>query len=160
MREKIYNREKAIEYAEKWAYRRNSRYYNYDKIGGDCTNFVSQCIFEGANIMNYNKYGWYYNNANDKSASWTGVEYLYKFLINNKGIGPYGKEISKELLKKGDVIQLSFDGEKYSHSLFTVNISNTNDILVATHTFDTFGRNILSYQYKKIRYIQIEKIRI
>ncbi len=41
----------------------------------------------GCGIMNYNKYGWYYNNGNDKSASWSGVEYLYKFLINNNGRG-------------------------------------------------------------------------
>lgn len=48
-----YNREKAKQYAKKWAYLRNPSYYDYDKIGGDCTNFVSQCIFAGAGHMNY-----------------------------------------------------------------------------------------------------------
>ena len=82
-----YNRKLAIEYAKKWAYKRNPKYYNYDLLGGDCTNFISQCIYEGCKIMNYTKtYGWYYNSANDKSPSWTGVDFLYKFLINNKGI--------------------------------------------------------------------------
>ena len=54
-----YNRQKAIEYANKWAFKRNPKYYNFDSLGGDCTNFVSQCIYVGSNKMNYTKlYGW------------------------------------------------------------------------------------------------------
>ena len=40
-----YDRKAAVEYADYWAYRRNPKYYAFDDIGGDCTNFVSQCIF-------------------------------------------------------------------------------------------------------------------
>lgn len=77
-----YNRQKVYEYAKKWAYSRNPKYYNYDAIGGDCTNFVSQCIFAGCGQMNYNKgTGWYYINGNNKSPSWTGVEFLYNFWL-------------------------------------------------------------------------------
>ena len=47
MRTAPYNREKAVAYAHSWAYGRNPAYYNFDKIDGDCTNFVSQCIFSG-----------------------------------------------------------------------------------------------------------------
>lgn len=53
MKEIQYDRKKAVEYAQKWAYKRNPNYYNYDAIGGDCTNFVSQCIFAGSQVMNY-----------------------------------------------------------------------------------------------------------
>lgn len=45
-----YDRQAAFEYAKKWAFRRNPRYYNFEKIGGDCTNFASQCIYAGAKI--------------------------------------------------------------------------------------------------------------
>ena len=38
-----YDRGKAVAYAHKWAFGRNPAYYNFDKIGGDCTNFTSQC---------------------------------------------------------------------------------------------------------------------
>ncbi len=55
MQKREYQREKAVEYAKKWAYRRNPEYYNYDAVGGDCTNFVSQCIYAGSQVMNYNK---------------------------------------------------------------------------------------------------------
>lgn len=84
MRIKKYDRGKAREYAEKWAYGRNKKYYDFEKIGGDCTNFVSQCIFAGSGKMYYDKLiGWYYNSVSDRSPSWTGVEPLYKFLTGN-----------------------------------------------------------------------------
>ncbi|MBQ2742544.1 MAG: amidase domain-containing protein, partial [Oscillospiraceae bacterium] len=35
-----YNRLYAVRYARRWAFRRNPAYYNFDEIGGDCTNFV------------------------------------------------------------------------------------------------------------------------
>ncbi|MBQ3571404.1 MAG: amidase domain-containing protein, partial [Clostridia bacterium] len=42
-----YNRQNAVEYAKKWALKRNPKYYNFDNIGGDCTSFASQCLFAG-----------------------------------------------------------------------------------------------------------------
>ena len=45
MRLREYNRENAVEYAKIWAYKRNPKYYNFDSVGGDCTSFVSQCLF-------------------------------------------------------------------------------------------------------------------
>lgn len=104
-----YNRQNAILYAKKWAYLRNPIYYNYDKIGGDCTNFASQSIYAGSKIMNYDSNGWFYKNANDKSPSWTGVEFLYKFLINNKSVGPFAKVSNMNEIKVGDIVQLSFN---------------------------------------------------
>lgn len=152
-----YNRQKAIEYANKWAYKRNPQYYNFDAIGGDCTNFISQCIYAGSGVMNYNNiYGWYYINANNKSASWTGVEFLYNFLINNKGLGPFG-EISDNI-EIGDIVQLSFDGNNFTHSLIVVGIEQ-DKILIASHTFDSYGRDINTYEYTKIRFIHIMGVR-
>lgn len=158
MKEKQYDRQKVVEYAKKWAYLRNPAYYNFDPVGGDCTNFASQCIFAGAGVMNYNKNGWYYRSGNDKSASWSGVEYLYKFLINNKGVGPYAEETDLKNIKIGDIAQLSFDGNKFAHTLLIVNkiepVTQSNTF-VATHTFDSYGRSITSYNFKKIRYLHI-----
>ena len=154
----MYNRQKVYEYAKKWAYFRNPQYYNYDPVGGDCTNFVSQCIFAGCGQMNYSKdNGWYYINGNDKSPSWTSVEYLYKFLITNKGIGPKGEISRIDELKIGDVIQLSVDGIKYYHSLIVVkNGTNRENILIASHTFDAFGKRLIDYGFKEYRCIHIK----
>ena len=137
MRERKYARNKAVEYAGKWAYSRNPKYYNFDLIGGDCTSFVSQCIFAGSNIMNYTKdIGWYYINGNNKSPSWTGVEL-------------------------GDVAQLSFDGQKFGHTLIIINVDNKSleGIKIASHTFDNYGKSIAEYTFQKVRFIQIEGVR-
>lgn len=162
MKEKDYIRQNVIEYAKKWAYLRNPNYYNFDFVGGDCTNFVSQCIYQGSKVMNYEKNGWYYKNGNNKSASWTGVEYLYKFLINNKGIGPYAENSTIEYIEKGDVIQLSFDGNIYAHTLLVIqtdNNPNLKNTLIASHTFDAYEKSISLYNFKKIRYIHIKGVR-
>ena len=153
-----YNRNDVYDYAKKWAYGRNPKYYNFDSIGGDCTNFVSQCIYEGYRQMNYKKVnGWYYINGNDKSPSWTGVELLYDFLTINKGMGPQGKEEIIYHLQIGDVIQLSFDGENYGHSLIVIkNGINPDTTLIAAHSFDTFGKRVSEYSYKKYRCIHIK----
>ena len=159
MKEKIYNRTNAIKYAEKWAYKRNPLYYNFDKIGGDCTSFVSQCIYEGCKIMNYKKYiGWYYNSANDRAPAWSGVKYLYNFLTTNKGIGPSAINCDKEQIELGDIIQLKFSGmPDFSHSLFIVG-KYENKIFVATHTDDSYYRELSTYTYENIRFLHINKI--
>ena len=163
MKDVKYNRQKVLEYAKKWAYARNPKYYNFDTVGGDCTSFVSQCIYAGSNTMNYTKNtGWYYINGNNKSPSWSGVEFLYNFLINNKGFGPYGKVAKQEELELGDIAQLSFDGNKFEHSLVIVNIENLftlSGIKIASHTFDSYNKSISEYIYKKIRFIHIQNVR-
>lgn len=152
-----YNREKVYEYAKRWAFGRNPKYYNFDPVGGDCTNFVSQCIYAGCNQMNYDKNnGWYYINGNNKSPSWTGVEFLYEFLITNKEVGPRGKEITINALEIGDVIQLSFDGNNYVHSLVVVKNGNSvNNTLIAAHTNDAFGKVLSEYGATKYRCLHI-----
>lgn len=149
-----YNRKLAVQYALKWALDRNPRYYNYDKLGGDCTNFISQCLYAGTGQMNYRNYGWYYKDANNKSPSWTGVEFLYNFLIDNRYEGPRGQLINREELQIGDLIQLSFNGIVYGHTLIVSSI-NQNDILVCAHSIDARNRALNSYNFEKIRYINI-----
>ena len=163
MKKLKYQREKVIDYAKKWAYLRNPNYYNYDTLGGDCTNFVSQCVFAGSETMNYNKNnGWYYINGNNKSPSWTGVEFFFKFLTNNKTVGPYGTKVEQNEVELGDIVQLSFDGVKCGHTLVIVNIENRFSlagIKIASHTYDSYNKPIIEYAFKKIRFIHIEGVR-
>lgn len=156
----MYNRQKVYEYAKKWAYGRNPNYYNFDPVGGDCTNFVSQCIFSGFGQMNYNKNnGWYYINGNNKSPSWTGVEFLYDFLLSNKGIGPKGEVTNIENLEIGDIIQLSFNATTFTHSLIVVqNGMDLSNTLIAAHTYDVFGKSVNEYDFEKYRCIHIKML--
>ena len=163
MKTKQYNRTKTVEYASKWAYKRNPRYYNFDSVGGDCTSFISQCIYAGCNTMNYKKHiGWYYNSASDRTASWSGVEFLYNFLITNRGIGPRAIKSNINNLEIGDIIQLKFFQDSFSHSLIIVgkNANNLDNIYVATHTEDSYYRKVSTYSYEDIRFLHISNIGI
>ena len=80
--EKPYNRENAVKYARKYALVRNPLYFTFEGIGGNCTNFVSQCILAGSCVMNYTPtFGWYYRSLDDRSPSWTGVEFFFNFSL-------------------------------------------------------------------------------
>ena len=149
-----YNRQKAVNYAEVWALNRNAKYYNFDSLGGDCTNFVSQCIFAGGEIMNYSSNGWFYKSLNNRAPAWTGVEELYTFLTTNNGIGPFGKIIDKGSLSIGDVIELGRTTNDFYHSLFVSKIIDGR-IFVCSHTRDSLNLPLDYYSFKYIRCIKI-----
>ena len=156
----LYNRDKAVAYAHEWVFRRNPRYYDFDKLGvGDCTNFISQCLYAGCGVMNYTPtMGWYYISLNQRAPAWSGVPFLYNFLTTNKGAGPYGKEMSIENAMLGDVIQLSPDGVRFVHSLLIVALGDppsVDNILITCHTKDSDNRPLNSYTYNRMRLIHI-----
>ena len=65
-----YRRERAVQYAERWATMRNPVFYDFTEIGGNCTNFVSQALYAGSCMMNYTPiFGWYYITPNERTAS-------------------------------------------------------------------------------------------
>ena len=153
-----YHRDMALQYAEKWALGRNPKYYNFDSLGGDCTNFVSQCLYAGSRVMNYTPtLGWYYTSLQSRTPSWTGVKYLYNFLTTNDGVGPWAKEVSQDAVIPGDIIQLS-NGEEFYHTLLVIK-KEGRDIFIACHTFDAYMRPLSSYSYAHARFLHIEGVR-
>ncbi len=107
MLERPYRRDLAVAYAERWALGRNPAYIDFSALGGDCTNFASQCVFAGSGVMNPRpETGWYYYSLQSRSASWTGVEFFADFMLRNRGIGPYAVLVTLSQEKHGDVIQL------------------------------------------------------
>lgn len=158
MREANYNRSKAVAYARRWALSRNPVYYDFENIGGDCTSFASQCIFAGADVMNYKPVlGWYYRSLSDRTPSWSGVEYLYRFLINNKSVGPFGHEVPPNEVQVGDIVQLGNAQKGFYHSPIITSVTPT--ILVAAHTFDALDRPLATYIFEKVRFIHIDGVR-
>lgn len=154
-----YNRDHAVEYARRWAFDRNPLFYNFAGIGGDCTSFISQCVFAGSCEMNYNvNNGWYYNNLNSRSPSWSGVIFFYDFMVNNQGKGPFASETDETALIIGDVIQLQNDMGRFYHTLLVTGYED-NTYLVAAHTDDAFDRRLDSYNYANARFLHIEGVR-
>lgn len=157
---KNYYVENAVNYAVKWAMKRNDKYADFSNMGGDCTNYISQCIYEGTGIMNYSKLnGWYYNSLNSRSPSWTSVEYLYKFLTSNSSYGPYGYEIDINEIMLGDIVQLSDDNIRYTHTVIVTEIDN-DVIYVCAHSQDVLNKELNKYKQKYRRYIHINGVRI
>ena len=149
-----YNRSDAIDYAEKYAMSKNPAYYFFGGIGGDCTNFVSQCLHAGGFEMIYNYLnGWFYTSAFSRSPSWSGVEYFRNFLLN-PAFAPIGKSITREEIIPGDVVFLS-DGKIFYHSLFVSRVEN-DEIYVCAHSDASLNRKLSTYSFKECQFIGIE----
>ena len=161
-----YNRAAAVAYARKWAFSRNPQYYNFDRFGGDCTNFASQCLFAGAPVQNQTPtFGWYYRSLDDRAPAWTGVEFFYRFLIENAkgdgvgdGKGPFAQEIAFSQLQEGDFVQFGRMTGDFYHTPIIVGFANGTP-LVAAHSNDAFNRPISTYQYAQIRCLRILGVR-
>lgn len=155
-----YDREAAIRYAHLWALDRNPKYYDFENLGGDCTNFCSQVLHAGGCPMNNTKeVGWYYYSLNNRTPSWTGVEFFYRFITNNRGIGPKSREVSPREIELGDVIQLDFPhNAPFNHCLIVVanpEPGNINRILISCHTVDRDNYPLVYYNWRAIRYLHI-----
>lgn len=149
-----YQREKVVNYAYIWWNITNPRFFNYEGLGGDCTNFASQCIFAGSEVMNFNRQnGWFYINANDKSASWTAVEYLKNFLLSNRTKGPFAKLCDLSEIELGDLIQIK-QTTYYNHSLIVTKIDN-GEVYVTAHTNNVLNKPLKLYYPKEIRCFKI-----
>lgn len=150
-----YDPQKAIAYARQWAVSRNPDYLDFHLLGGDCTNFVSQCLYAGCQVMNYTPvYGWYYRSASDRTASWSGVEYLERFLTANKGNGPYAEQVVQTNAEIGDVVQFALKGASFTHAALIVAIE-ADEIYVAAHTIDAWRRPLSSYGQPLRRFLHI-----
>ena len=143
-----YNAKLASKYAQKYALTYNSKYKNFDSSGGDCTNFISQCINAG-NIPTNTKWKPYSN-------SWVRVNELYYYLIEN-GLGV--DVTSTNTYKEGDIIQF-YNKEKgyFSHSgIITHNLGH-GEYLYCCHSYDKLNfplSEVFPFMYDKIRVVQL-----
>ena len=163
-----YDRARAVEYAKKWALSRNPLFIDFTGQGGNCTNFVSQCIFAGCGVMNFTPtFGWYYRSPSDRAPAWSGVNELFRFLtqvpdfINvNGGTGPYASDaIASRTVELGDVIQLQNAEKVFYHTLIISGFTD-DDILVCAHSNDALDRPLSTYDYTDLRILHIEGARI
>ena len=163
-----YDRQNAIAYAHKWAFSRNPLFYDFSGSGGDCTSFVSQCIYAGCGVMNPTPtFGWYYRSPTDRAPAWSGVEEFYRFMTGapefleaNGGEGPYASNAAvSRMVEVGDVLQLANGDGRFYHSLLITGITE-NDLLLTAHTNDAKDRPLSTYTYSSLRILHIEGARL
>ena len=146
---KEYDRQRAVAYARKWALDNNPKFGYFGGIGGDCTNYISQCLLAGGGVMNYNYIkGWYYKSMSDRSPSWTSVAYLQNFLVReNDEIGPFAKIVGLEDVQLGDIIQLRQNLTHFNHSLIVTKIQGKR-IYVCAHSNNALDKPLQSFNAK------------
>ena len=148
-----YDRAAAVRYAVRWALARNPVWPDFTGLGGDCTNFVSQCLHAGAPHMNdAPDTGWYYRSMADRAPSWSGVRFLHRFLLRSSGKGPIGQISDEAGLLPGDVIFLH-NGVRLYHALIV--LAARAEMLVAAHTDDSLYRPLSTYGAQRIVPVKI-----
>lgn len=162
-----YARARAVEYALRWALSRNPLFIDFTGQGGDCTNFVSQCLLAGCCVMNETAdFGWYYYSPLNRAPAWSGVEYFYDFLTmrpefvrENGGTGPYGAEVPTQRVMVGDVVQLANAEGDFYHTLLVTG-TDGDDFLVSAHSNDARNRPLSTYEYATARFLHVAGVRV
>ncbi|MFA5859458.1 MAG: LamG-like jellyroll fold domain-containing protein [Elusimicrobiota bacterium] len=143
------DRIKSVNYADNWAYSRNIiKYYDYENEGGDCTNFVSQCLRDGGLRFASNQAslvddkGCVIRTAdmpgalqNYHGAIKTTVDYTY---LNDErteqNLIDFVKTTSPSNLREGDVVSFSVPNKQYYHTVIITGKSANGDLLYNAHT--------------------------
>ncbi len=159
-----YFRERAVEYARRWALSRNPLFVDFTGLGGDCTNFVSQCVLAGCCSQNFTPtFGWYYISSEERAPAWSGVEYFYDFMVGVGSypnrlsrVGPLGMEVRANRIEPGDVVQLYNSIGDYYHTLLVSEVDNS-EIYVCAHSDNALDRPLSSYvNASGVRFIHIQ----
>jgi len=149
----------------------DNTYKTYQDGVTDCTNFVSQAVFEGVSYTasdrnyfypDYTHYNdwWYYKFSYeaDGSLPWINVGEFYQFLTENYfnyinwGIavrGPAGYRINLCNIHVGDLVFMYENGTGWKHSVIVdqvgTNTCNGNNVYVAAHSTDHFHHPLSEY---------------
>ena len=163
---KPYQNARAVEYARTWALSRNPLFTDFTGRGGNCTNFVSQCVLAGSCVMNRTPdFGWYYVSEEDRAPAWSSVEYFYDFMTGvpafserNGGIGPFAIEVPRRNAVPGDVVQYADEEGDWYHTVIISAIEN-GEIYVCAQSNDALDRPISSYNFASARFLHIMGVR-
>jgi len=136
----IYDRMKAVQYAERWWNDLNPAYKNFEV---NCTNYISQCLHAGGapmiGVSNRAK-GWWMSN-NNWSYSWTVANSMRWYLPGARS-GLRAKEVSSaSQLLPGDVICYDFEGDgRFDHTTIVTAKDANGMPLVNAHTANSRRR--------------------
>lgn len=138
----------ACTYAETFALNPNPNYKSFEKIGGDCTNFVSQILFAGG-LNQTNLWKPY-------TIPWVRAEDLYLYLTIQKLAT---KLPNKNSLSKGCLIQFYTPeiGRFFHNGFITYELPN-NDYLYCCHSYNKLNyplSQIFPHRYPVLRGLKI-----
>jgi hypothetical protein len=148
---KGYDWEKAVAYAKAYAVKPNTpTWANYEANGSDCTNFVSQCLYQSG--LPFDKQSdaleqrWFWEDEKNYSPSWSVPNAFKNYLLSKEMHGIVTQLIPESELLIGDVIQLGTTKETRQTLLVTDYLCDPKDknkiidVAVSYHGTDFAGR--------------------
>lgn len=137
-----YDREAAVAYSSQWVGKRNEEWDDFSGSGGNCQNFVSQCLYAGGIPMDFQgDEQWMWRNDGTYSASWVGVDPFYYYADANQGEGlAASADVSYYEGEEGDLIRMG-SPEDWNHVVIISYVvrdeqGNTIDYLINSNTSD------------------------
>jgi hypothetical protein len=171
-----YNGQAAVNYAMKWVdsrevVRNTKQFGVYDSYGGNCNNYISQCLYAGGIPMDClgdvdTQWKWYGEDVNldetkqGRSPAWTGVEEFYTYASENSGYGLVAAVDDNVYSGSvGDVLQYGQNGE-WLHSVIITRVvkdqsGKVEDYLINSNTTDRSNYPASAYGYSELRLIKI-----
>lgn len=154
-----YNNTAAISYALQYAITPNSSYADFSGSGGDCTNFISQCLYAGGIKQHtgtaYSTTCWFYKTSTNRSATWTGANEFRTYVTGSSSKIDMTSS-SWSSVVPGDIIQLVSSGSAY-HSLFVSGLaysSNGRSDLLGMRAygkpFQCFAGAVLWFEFQSV----------
>lgn len=171
-RNNSYDARSAVRYALTYALNPNGNYRFFPSIGdggGNCTNFISQCLKAGGAPFAYDAYSWWYRGrggASDKwTLSWSVAHSLYWTLkkrekSNVRGLKPV-EVPSIGMLSLGDLIQYeNSNGVIYHSAIITaMTVEGGQRMpLISQNTYNAVNITHIKPKAKKMHFMKIEVI--
>ena len=156
-----YDRAAAEQYMRQFDHQRNSRWYAYDDVGGNCMNFGSQVLLAGGIPMDEEGGSkWFWRGQNDLDLSWINVGRFYSYARENRGYGLVADtEANYYTGGVGDILILGPDG---GHNHTTVisgivrnELGETVDYLLCSNTTNYTDFPAGAYYYTSHRLVKI-----
>lgn len=139
-----YNVSKAIAYADKYCINYNPSYNSYKGRGGDCANFVSQCLYAGGFQQDSD---WFKH-----SVAWINV---MRQIAHFKAYGNFLNAQNGNLIK-GNPIYFDWNGDGvYDHATICVGRNNSGTAILDSHTRDLYHATWTNWSFRKAATIQL-----
>lgn len=139
-----YNVSNAIAYADRYCINYNSAYNSYKGRGGDCANFVSQCLYAGGFQQDS---VWYKH-----SVAWINV---MKQIAHFREYGNFMNANNGNLIK-GNPIYFDWNGDGvYDHATICVGRNNSGTAILDSHTRDLYHATWTNWNFSRAATIQL-----
>ncbi|MBU4438285.1 MAG: amidase domain-containing protein, partial [Acetobacterium sp.] len=171
-----YQPEAAVNYAMAWVdpektLRNTAQFGIYDDVGGNCNNFISQCLNAGGIPMDifgdeFTQWKWYSDELNldetesGRSPAWAGVNEFYLYARENSGYG-LSAVVDDNVYSGavGDILQFGYDNQ-WLHSVIITQVVKDKDgkvvdYLIHSNTTDRISYPASAYGYPQQRLIKI-----